>query len=215
MASSKEFIAQRVAKFFQPGNVVNLGIGIPTMVGNYIPEGVVLHTENGLLGYGPAPEKGKEDDDFVGAGKQPLTVRPGASCFDSATSFAIIRGGHLDATVLGVLQVDQKGNLANWTMPARPVGMGGAMDLVTGAKKVIVCCEHNAKDGSPKILKQCTLPLTGAGVVDVIVTELCVIDVTKDGLVLRELAPGVTIEEIKSKTEADLIIPSQIAVMGA
>jgi 3-oxoacid CoA-transferase B subunit len=215
MANSREFIAARVAKFFKSGDVVNLGIGIPTLVGNYIPEGVMLHTENGLLGYGPSPEKPEEeDDDFVGAGKQFLTVVPGASCFNSATSFAIVRGGHLDATVLGALEVDQKGNLANWSMPdGRPVGMGGAMDLVCGAKKVIVCSEHTTKKGDPKILKKCTLPLTGAGVVDAIVTELCVIDVTKEGLVLRELAPGVTAEEVKSKTEADLIIPDKIAVM--
>lgn len=213
MSNVKNFIAKRVAKFFKPGDVVNLGIGLPTLVGNYIPDGVVLHTENGLLGYGPAPKAGMEEDDFVGAGKQPVTVRPVASCFDSATSFAIIRGGHLDATVLGTLQVDEKGNLANWTMPGKQVGMGGAMDLVTGARKVIVCSEHTTRNGAPKIVKKCTLPLTGARVVDVIVTELCVINVTDKGLVLQEVAPGVTIEEVQAKTGAKLIIPEDIEVM--
>jgi acetate CoA/acetoacetate CoA-transferase beta subunit len=215
MPNKKEFIAKRVAKFFYPGDVVNLGIGIPTLVGKYIPEGVFLHAENGAVGYGPRPEAGKDDPDFINASAQFVTLLPGASCFDSATSFAIVRGGHLDATVLGILQVDQKGNLANWTMPGRAVGMGGAMDLVSGARRVIVCGEHTAKGDQPKILKQCTMPLTGAGVVDYIVTDLCVIEVTEEGLVVREIAPGVTADEIKSKTEADLIFPEQILVMGA
>jgi acetate CoA/acetoacetate CoA-transferase beta subunit len=215
MASKKDFIAIRVAKYFYPGDVVNLGIGLPTLVGKYIPEGVFLHAENGALGYGPRPEAGQEDDDFINASGKYITLLPGASCFDSATSFAIVRGGHLDATVLGILQVDEKGNLANWTTPGRVMGMGGAMDLVSGARKVIVCGEHTTKEGSPKIVKQCTMPLTGAGVVDIIVTDLCVIEVTKDGLVVREIAPGITIEEIRSKTEADLIVPEEIAVMGA
>ena len=215
MKSKKDFIAARVAKFFNPGDVVNLGIGLPTLVGKYIQKNVILHAENGTVLYGPPPEAGKEDDDFINASGKYVTLRPGAACFDSATSFAIIRGGHLDATVLGFLEVDEKGNLANWAMPGRVVGMGGAMDLVYGARRVIVCGEHVTKDGSPKILKQCLLPLTGAGVVDVIVTDLCYIEVTKDGLVVRELAPGVTIEDVKSKTEAELIVPEEIAVMGA
>jgi 3-oxoacid CoA-transferase B subunit len=214
MATSREIITSRVARFFNPGDVVNLGIGMPELVGNYIPEGVLLHTENGLLGYGPRPEAGKEDDDFVGAGKQYLTLVAGAACFDSATSFAIVRGGHLAATVLGALQVDEKGNLANWTMPGKLVGMGGAMDLVTGARQVIVCTEHTAKDGSPKILKNCTLPLTGAGVVDVIVSELCVLDVTEEGLVVREIAPGISHEDLQNKTEATLIFPEQIGTLN-
>jgi 3-oxoacid CoA-transferase B subunit len=215
MANNRALIAERVAKFFKAGDVVNLGIGMPELVGSYIPDGVLLHTENGLLGYGPAPQPGQEDDDFVGAGKQYLTLVPGASCFDSATSFAIVRGGHLAATVLGALQVDEKGNLANWTMPGKLVGMGGAMDLVTGARTVIVCSEHTTREGFPKILKQCTLPLTGASVVNVIVTELCVLDVTKEGLVLREITPGITLEEILSKTDANLIIPGHITSTGA
>jgi acetate CoA/acetoacetate CoA-transferase beta subunit len=154
-----------------------------------------------------------EDDNFVGAGKQYLTVVEGASCFDSATSFAIVRGGHLTATVLGALQVDEKGNIANWTMPGKLVGMGGAMDLVTGARQVIVCSEHTTKTGSPKILKNCDLPLTGAGVVDLIVTELCILDVTKNGLLVREIAPGTTQRELQAKTEATLIFPEEIALM--
>jgi 3-oxoacid CoA-transferase B subunit len=215
MKSKKDFIATRVARFFNPGDLVNLGIGLPTLVGKYIPEGVVLHAENGAVKYGPAPEAGKEDRDYINASGKFVTLLPGAACFDSALSFSIIRGGHLDATVLGILQVDEKGNLANWTTPGKVVGMGGAMDLVYGARRVIVCGEHTAKDGSPKIVKQCTMPLTGAGVVDVIVTDLCVIEVTKDGLVVREIAPGITIEDIRSKTEAELIFPEEIAVMGA
>jgi len=213
MKNNREIITQRVARFFNPGDVVNLGIGMPELAGNYIADGVLLHTENGLLGYGPRPEPGKEDEDFVGAGKQYLTIVKGAACFDSATSFAIVRGGHLAATVLGALQVDEKGNLANWTMPGKMVGMGGAMDLVVGARKVIVCTEHTTKDGSPKIIKNCTLPLTGAGVVNIIVTELCVLDVTKGGLVVREIAPGITPQELQSKTEATLIFPEKIAPM--
>jgi 3-oxoacid CoA-transferase B subunit len=213
MATSREIITSTVARFFKPGDVVNLGIGMPELVGNYIPEGVLLHTENGLLGYGPGPQPGLEDDNFVGAGKQYLTVVEGASCFDSATSFAIVRGGHLTATVLGALQVDEKGNIANWTMPGKLVGMGGAMDLVTGARQVIVCSEHTTKTGSPKILKNCDLPLTGAGVVDLIVTELCILDVTKNGLLVREIAPGTTQRELQAKTEATLIFPEEIALM--
>ncbi len=209
----KEKIARKVAGFFKPGDVVNLGIGIPTMVGNFIEEGVWLHTENGLLGYGPAPEKGKESEYLTGAGAQYLTAFPGAAAFDSATSFAIIRGGHLTATVLGALEVDVKGNIANWSRPGVIVGMGGAMDLVNGAKNVIVAMEHTAKGGKHKILENCGLPLTGAGVVTKIVTELCVIDVMKEGLVLKEIGDGVTLEEIYEKTGAKLIVPDHVEIM--
>ncbi len=209
----KEQIAKKVASFFEPGDVVNLGIGIPTMVGNYIADGVWLHTENGLIGYGPAPEPGQESEYLTGAGAQFLTAYPGAAAFDSATSFAIVRGGHLTATVLGALEVDVHGNLANWSRPGVIVGMGGAMDLVNGAKDVIVAMEHTAKGDKHKILDHCSLPLTGAGVVTKIVTDLCVIDVTEDGLVLKEVAEGVTLDEIREKTGAALIIPEHIAVM--
>lgn len=213
MSDVKEKIARKVAGFFKPGDVVNLGIGIPTMVGNYIEDGVWLHTENGLIGYGPAPEKGEESEYLTGAGAQFLTAYPGAAAFDSATSFAIVRGGHLTATVLGALEVDEKGNLANWSRPGVIVGMGGAMDLVNGAKDVIIAMEHTAKGGKHKILENCSLPLTGAGVVTIIVTELCVIHVTAEGLLLTELADGVTIDQVVEKTGAKLIIPEHIARM--
>jgi len=210
MSDTKETIARIVAKFFKDGDVVNLGIGLPTLVANYMVEGVFLHTENGLIGYGPTPAPGKEDDDFTGAGAQYLTVKTGACAFDSATSFAIVRGGHLTATVLGALEVDGRGNLANWSLPGRLVGMGGAMDLVTGAKRVIVVTEHCNKNGQPKILKECKLPLTGKGVVTNIVTELCVLDVTREGLVVHAMAKGLTKEELQAKTEAKLIFPDEI-----
>lgn len=211
--NSKERIARRVAKFFKPNDVVNLGIGVPMLVSNYIPEDVFLHTENGLIGYGARPEEGKEDMDYVNAGAQPVTLVKGASLVNHADSFCIVRGGHLAATVLGAFQVDEKGNLANWSMPGKVVGIGGAMDLVNGAKKVIIAMEHTSKNGAPKILKECTWPLTGAGVVDLIVTDLGVMEVTSEGIVLKELAPGISAEEIQSKTEAKLIIPDNIAVM--
>lgn len=213
MTDVKEKIARKVAGFFRPGDVVNLGIGIPTMVGNYIEDGVWLHTENGLIGYGPAPEKGNESEYLTGAGAQFLTAYPGAAAFDSATSFAIVRGGHLTATVLGALEVDEKGNLANWSRPGVIVGMGGAMDLVNGAKDVIIAMEHTAKGGKHKILEHCSLPLTGAGVVTKIVTELCVIHVTAEGLVLKELAEGVELDEVVEKTGARLILPEHIDTM--
>ncbi|HHV79702.1 MAG TPA: CoA transferase subunit B [Firmicutes bacterium] len=212
----KEVIARRIARILKDGDVVNLGIGLPTMVANYIPEGVEvkLQSENGFVGLGPAPAPDAIDPDIVNAGGSPVTVLPGGAFFDSATSFALIRGGHVDVTVLGALEVDGHGNLANWMIPGKLIpGMGGAMDLVTGAKKVIVATEHTTKDGASKILKQCRLPLTGAGVVDLIVTEMAVMEVTPDGLVLREVAPGVTVEQVKAATEADLIIPPDVKVM--
>lgn len=211
----KEIIAKRVAKELKDGDVVNLGIGLPTMVANYIPDDidVIFQSENGFVGLGPAPKEGQEDKDLTNAGGQLVTVKPGGAFFDSATSFAIIRGGHVDATVLGALQVDEKGNLANWMIPGKMVpGMGGAMDLVVGAKKVIVAMTHTAK-GNPKILKECNLPLTAAGQVDLIVTEMGVIKVTEEGLVLTELGPEVTVEDVKAVTDADLIIADDIKTM--
>ncbi len=213
----RERIARRVARLFKDGDVVNLGIGMPTLVANFIPEDVhiVLQSENGFLRVGPVPAEGEEDPDIVDAGGQPVSILPGGCCFDSATSFAIIRGGHLAATVLGALEVDEKGNLANWMIPGKLVpGMGGAMDLVAGARQVIIAMEHTTKDGKPKILHECHLPLTAVHEVDIIVTELGFMEVTKAGIVLKELAPGVTVEEIQSKTEAILIIPDQVGVMA-
>lgn len=214
--NSKEFIARRIARELKDGDIVNLGIGLPTMVANYVPENIQVsfQSENGFLGLGPAPEEGKEDKDLTNAGSQPVTILTGGSYFDSATSFAIIRGGHVDITVLGALQVDGKANIANWMIPNKLIpGMGGAMDLVTGAKKVFVATEHCTKKGESKILKECIYPLTGANVVDVIVTELAYMVFTDKGLVLQEVAPGVTIEEVISKTDADLIIPENVKVM--
>jgi 3-oxoacid CoA-transferase B subunit len=217
MSDIRELIVKRVARFFKDGDLVNLGIGMPTMVANYIPAGIniQLQSENGFIGIGPSPATGMEDKDTVNAGGAFVTILPGGACFDSATSFALIRGGHVDATVLGALEVDEKGNLANWIVPGKLVpGMGGAMDLVVGAKIVIIAMEHTTKDGAPKILKKCTLPLTAVNAVDWIVTELGVMELTPDGIVLRELAPGVTVEEIQSKTEAKLIIPDKIGSMA-
>ncbi|MEG0772793.1 3-oxoacid CoA-transferase subunit B [Clostridium sp.] len=211
----REVIAKRVAKELKDGDVVNLGIGLPTLVANYIPEGVdvTLQSENGFVGIGPAPAEGEEDKDLVNAGGLHVTVVPGAAFFDSSVSFGIIRGGHVDATVLGALEVDQEGNLANWMIPGKKVpGMGGAMDLVVGAKKVIVAMEHTAK-GAPKILKRCSLPLTAAKQVNLIVTEMAVMEVTPEGLVLRELGPESTIEDVKNATLADLIIPENVGRM--
>lgn len=212
---AKNRIAKRVAKELKDGNVINLGIGLPTLVANHVPDGinVVLQAEHGILGAGPAAEPGREDPDYINAGGFPITVRPGASFFDSATSFALIRGGHVDVTILGALQVDAEGNLANWMVPGKRVpGMGGAMDLVVGAKKVIVAMEHTAK-GSPRIVKKCTYPLTAVNVVDMIVTEMGVIHVTDKGLVLTEIAPGLTADEVQAATEADLIISEDLIVM--
>lgn len=213
---TRERIVRRVAKELKDGDIVNLGIGMPTKVANYIEEDVevILQSENGYIGMGGAPEPGKEDPDLVNAGGMHVTVKKGAAFFDSATSFAIIRGGHVDATVLGALQVDQEGNLANWMIPGKMVpGMGGAMDLVVGAKKVIVAMEHTAK-GSPKILKQCKLPLTAEKEVDLIVTEMGVFQVTEEGLVLRERAKEVTVEEINEATEAEFTVASPLEIMN-
>ncbi|WBW99254.1 3-oxoacid CoA-transferase subunit B [Oceanirhabdus sp. W0125-5] len=211
----RELIAKRVAKEFKDGDVVNLGIGLPTLVANYLPDDidVLLQSENGFVGLGPAPEEGKEDKDITNAGSQPVTIIPGGAFFNSAESFTIIRGGHVDATVLGALQVDEKGNLANWMIPGKMVpGMGGAMDLVVGAKKVILAMEHTQK-GNHKILKECTLPLTAANQVNLIITEMAVIEVTDKGLVLKEIGPEATIEDIKAATGAELIIADDVKKM--
>jgi acetate CoA/acetoacetate CoA-transferase beta subunit len=215
MADIKEIIAARVAKELKDGDVVNLGIGLPTMVANFLPEGVhiILQSENGIMGMGAAAEKGSEDVDIVNAGAQYVTVNPGAMFFDSATSFGIIRGGHVDATILGALEVDQHGNLSNWIVPGKMVpGMGGAMDLVVGAKKVIIAMQHTQK-GAHKILKECRLPYTAVGVVDMIITEMGVMELTKDGIVLTELHPDYTVEQIQEATEAELIISPNLKPM--
>lgn len=212
----KEVIAKRVAMELKDGDVVNLGIGLPTLVPNYLGKGVnvILQTENGLLGMGPAPEEGEEDPELTNAGGGFITALPGASSFDSATSFGIIRGGHVDVSILGALQVDEKGDLANWMIPGKKTpGMGGAMDLLVGAKKVILAMEHTAK-GNPKIMKKCTLPLTAAGQVDWIVTEMGVIEVTDEGLVLREIHPEFTLEQVQAATEAELIIAPDLKPMA-
>ena len=212
---AKELIARRVAQELKDGDVVNLGIGVPTMVANYIPEGidVTIQSENGIMGLGPKPQEGEEDLDLINAGGGYVTIETGGSTFDSATSFGIIRGGHVDMTVLGALQVAQNGDLANWKVPGKMVpGMGGAMDLVTGAKRVCIAMTHTQK-GTPKILKSCTLPLTAVGRVTDIVTEMAYMIVTPSGLVLRELAPGFTVEDIQAATEAELVIPDDVKVM--
>ena len=212
----KKVIAKRVAELLHDGDVVNLGIGLPTMVANFIPEGVdvTFQSENGFLGLGPAPKEGEEDWELVNAGAMPSTIVPGGMFFDSATSFSIIRGGHVDATVLGAMEVDEKGNLANYKIPGKMVpGMGGAMDLVVGARTVIIAMVHTQK-GKPKILKDCTLPLTAKGQVDIIVTEMALIRVTKDGLVLEELGPEATVEDVVAATEANLIVSPDLKRFG-
>lgn len=213
---AKKVIAKRVAQLLKDGDVVNLGIGLPTMVANYIPEGmdVTFQSENGFLGLGPAPAEGQEDWELVNAGGMPTSIVPGGMFFDSATSFGIIRGGHVDATVLGAMEVDEKGNLANYKIPGKMVpGMGGAMDLVVGANTVIIAMTHTQK-GKPKILKQCTLPLTAKEQVDIIVTEMALMRVTKEGLVLEELGPEATVEEVVAATEATLIVSPELKRFG-
>ena len=213
----RNVIAKRAAGFFEDGNLGNLGIGLPTLVANFLPSDidVMLHSENGFIGIGPTPEPDKVDKDTLNAGGFPVTIMPGGCTFDSAFSFLLARGGHVDITVLGALEVDEKGDIANWHIPGKLVpGMGGAMDLVNGAKKVIIAMEHTTKEGAPKILNKCRLPLTAVGVVNIIVTELGVMEVTEDGIVLKELYPGVTVEDIQSKTEATLIIPDVIGAMA-
>lgn len=210
----KEMIAERIARELKDGDVVNLGIGLPTLVANYIPQNidVTLQSENGFVGLGPAADENNKNKNIVNAGGQYVTINEGSAFFDSVTSFGIIRGGHVDATVLGALEVDEKGNLANYMIPGKMVpGMGGAMDLVSGAKKVIIAMTHTSK-GAPKILKECTLPLTAVGQVNLIVTEMGVMEVTKKGLVLKEVAPGVTVEDVINSTEAKLIVSDDLKI---
>lgn len=211
-------MCQRAAKELHDGFYVNLGIGMPTMVANYIPKGmhITLHSENGMLGMGPSPTEAEIDPDLINAGKETITELPGSTYFDSATSFAMIRGGHIDLTILGALEISQNGDIANWMVPGKMVkGMGGAMDLVAGVKKIVVLMEHTTKDGGAKLLKECRLPLTGKGVVDMVITDLGVFTIDHHGMKLVEIAPGVTLEEIMAKTEAHFEVFTDIPAQKA